>query len=68
MFIHFHEDCLKNFSEEFYAPGLSFEFSKIKTYPKKHEKLTVAGKTFQSLNRYIFHGVLKENISWSSIL
>ena len=48
MYIHFHENCLKTFSETFYAPGQSFDFSKIKIDPKTHEKLTEADKTLLS--------------------
>ena len=48
MYIHFHENCLKNFSEIFYAPGQSFDFSKIKIDPKTHQKLTEADKTLLS--------------------
>ena len=49
MYIHFHENCLKNFSETFYAPTQSFEFSKMKTDPKTQEKLTEVDKTLLSL-------------------
>ena len=45
MYIHFRENCLKNFSETFYATGQSFDFSKIKIDPKTKEKLTEADKT-----------------------
>ena len=48
MYIHFHEDCLKNFSETFYAPDQSFDFSKIKIDPKTYKKLTEADKTLLS--------------------
>ena len=48
MYIHLHENCLKNFSETFYAPGQSFNFSKIKIDPKTKEKLTEADKTLLS--------------------
>ena len=44
MYIHFHE----NFSETFYAPGQSFDFSKIKIDPKTPRKLTEADKTLLS--------------------
>ena len=44
-YTHFHENCLKYFSETFYAPSQSFDFSKIKTDPKTHKKLTEAYKT-----------------------
>ena len=30
MYIHFQENCLKNFSETSYTPGQSFDFSKVK--------------------------------------
>ena len=36
MYIHFYENCLKNFSETFYVPGQSSDFSKIKIDPKTH--------------------------------
>ena len=45
MYIHFHENCLKNFSDTFYAPCQSFDFSKIKIDPKTKEKLMEADKT-----------------------
>ena len=48
MYIHFHEDCLKNFSETFYAPDQSFDFSKTKIDPKTYKKLTEADKTLLS--------------------
>ena len=48
IYIHFHENCLKNFSETFYVPEQSFAFSKIKIYPKTHEKFTKADKTLLS--------------------
>ena len=48
MYIHFHENRLKNFSETFYARGQSFDFSKLKIDPKTHEKLTEAAKTLLS--------------------
>ena len=40
MYKHFHENCLKNFSEAFYAPGQSFDFSqkKKKKWPKDTRK------------------------------
>ena len=34
MYKYFHENCLKNFSETFYAPGKLFDFSEIKIDPK----------------------------------
>ena len=40
MYIHFHENYLKNFSETFCVPNQSFNFLKIKIDPKTHEKLT----------------------------
>ena len=43
--MNIHENCLKNFSESFYAPSQSFDFSKIKIDPKTHEKLTETDKT-----------------------
>ena len=48
MYIHFRENCLKNFSEIFYVPGQSIDFSKIKINPKTHKKLTEEGKTLLS--------------------
>ena len=48
MYIHFHENCLKNFSDTFYAPCQSFDFSKI-IDPKTKEKLMEADKTLLSL-------------------
>ena len=48
MFIHFHEICLKNFSDTFDASGQSLDFSKIKIDPKTKEKLTEADKTLLS--------------------
>ena len=48
MYIHFHENCLKNFSDTFYAPGQSFDFSKIKIDPKTKETLMEADKTLLS--------------------
>ena len=48
MYIHFHENCLKNFNETFYAPGQSFDFLKMKIDPKTQEKLMEAYKTLQS--------------------
>ena len=45
MYIHFPENCLNNFSDTFYAPGQSFDFSKIKIDRKIHGKLTDADKT-----------------------
>ena len=48
MYIHFHENCLKNFSETFYTPGQSFDFLKIKIDSKTHKKLTEADKTLLS--------------------
>ena len=45
MYLHFHENCLKNFSEIFYAPKQSFDLSKAKVDPKTHEKLREADKT-----------------------
>ena len=39
MYKHFHENCLKNFSETFYAPGQSFDFSqKKKKMTQRHKK------------------------------
>ena len=37
MHIHFHENCLKNFSETFYAPDQSCDFSKM-YWPKDTRK------------------------------
>ena len=48
MYIQFHENCLKNFSDTFYAPSQSFDFSKVKIDPKTHKKLTEAYKTLLS--------------------
>ena len=48
MYIHFHENCLKNFSETSYTPGQSFDFSKVKIDPKTYEKLMEADKTLLS--------------------
>ena len=45
VYIHFHDNCLMNFLETFYAPCQSFDFSKIKIDSKTHEKLTEADKT-----------------------
>ena len=45
MYIHFHENCLKNFSDTFFAPSQSFDFSTKKIYPKTQEKLTEEDKT-----------------------
>lgn len=33
MYIHFKEECLKNYSELFYPPGESFDYSKFKIDP-----------------------------------
>ena len=39
MYKHFHENCLKNFSETFYASGQSFDFSqKKKKMTQRHKK------------------------------
>ena len=43
-YIHFHENCLKNFSEILYAPD-QYDCSKIKIGPKTHAKLREAEKT-----------------------
>ena len=48
MYIHFHENCLKNFSKTFFAPNQSFDFSKIKIDPKTQEELTEADETLLS--------------------
>ena len=48
MYIHFQENCLKNFSETSYTPGQSFDFSKVKIDPKTYEKLMEADKTLLS--------------------
>ena len=40
-----HGNCLKNFSETFYALGQSFDFSTKKIDPKTQEKLTEEDKT-----------------------
>ena len=48
MYMHFHENCLKNFSETFYTPGQSFDFLKIKIDSKTHKKLMEADKTLLS--------------------
>ena len=48
MCIHFHENCLKDFNETFYALGQSFDFPKIKIDPKTQKKLTEADKTLLS--------------------
>ena len=48
MYIQFHENCLKNFSDTFCGPSQSFDFSKIKIDPKTKENLTEADKTLLS--------------------
>ena len=48
MYIHFHENSLKDFSVTSYTPGQSFDFSKTKIDPKTHEKLMEADKTLLS--------------------
>ena len=48
MYIHFHDNCLKIFSEIFYAPDQSLDFWNIKIDPKTNEKLTEADKTLLS--------------------
>ena len=45
MDILIHGNCLKNFSETFYALGQSFDFSTKKIDPKTQEKLTEEDKT-----------------------
>ena len=34
MYIRFHENCTKNFSDTFYAPGQSFDFIEVKVDPR----------------------------------
>ena len=34
MYVHFKEECLKGYSELFYAPGVRFNFSKVKINEK----------------------------------
>ena len=48
MYIYFHENCLKNFSETFYAPWQIIWFFKNKNWPKDIKKLTVADRTLLS--------------------
>ena len=48
MYIQFHENCLKNFSDTFCGPSQSFDFSKIKIDQKTKENLTEADKTLLS--------------------
>ena len=39
MYVHFKEECLKAFSEEFYAPGDRFDFTKIKLHQTARDDL-----------------------------
>ena len=39
MYIHLHENCLKYFSDTFYAAGQSFDFSKIIINPRHTKSL-----------------------------
>ena len=42
LYIHFSEECLKNYDDEFYGAGESFDFSKIKIDAKAKKKLNNA--------------------------
>ena len=46
MYIHFNEDCLKTFSDQFYAPGDAFDFSKIKIDSKSRTELNENDMSF----------------------
>ena len=46
MYIHFKEDCLKTFSDKFYAPGESFDFGKIKIDSKSRNEVTKTDMDF----------------------
>ena len=47
MYIHFTEECLKNYdSDNYYAPGDPFPFSDIKVDPNTKAKLSEADKIY----------------------
>lgn len=44
LYINVNDDCLKNFSKEFYVPGEFFELPNIKVDQKKKDELSQGAK------------------------
>ena len=65
MYIHLHENCLKNFSETFYAPSQSFDFS-TKKITQRHKK-SLRKKTKHCCCHWELSKVSKKYTRWSSI-
>ena len=48
MYIDFNNECIKNFSDNSYAPRKSFGFGNIKVDPKTKDELSEVDKEFSS--------------------
>ena len=46
MYLHFKEDCLKNYGDKYYTPGEDFPFNQIKIDPKTLPEVKDADKEF----------------------